>query len=140
MNTTKRNINKNLIRNSQQFKSINQKNSIPVPMKKTSKDKLIIKTKLYGSYISNDLSKNYLKPTNSTTEINITFDGNDLPDDNHHKDKKKEKDNIKFKNDTDNKNLEQRNSLKKGNNININHNYNKSSHNNILQKMNYHIL
>jgi hypothetical protein len=130
MNKAKRSINKNFIRNSQKYKSINQKNSIPVPMKKTSKDKLKIKTKLYGSYMSNDLSKNYLKPTNSTTEINITFDDNNLPDENLHNEKKKESN--KLKNNNDEKTLELKNNTKKTN-INIS-NHNQSIYNNILNE------
>ena len=138
MNTTKRNVSKNLIRNSHKYKSINQKNSIPFPIKKTSKDKLKIKTKLYGSYMSNDMSKNYLKPTNSTTEINITSDDNNVTQDYNNKEKKnvsmKQKNECNNNNITNNndKNMEQKNSTKKGNN----HNYNKSSTSNILQRTN----
>ena len=134
MNKAKRSINKNLIRNSEKYKSINQKNSIPVPMKKTNKDKLKIKTKLYGSYMSNDLSKNYLKPTNSTTEINITFDDNNLPDENPHNEKKKE--NNKLKNNNDEKSLDQKNNIKKSN-INISNNNQSIYNNNLNENSNY---
>ena len=70
---SKRGLKKNLLKNFQNNKSISQKNNIILPMKKNGKDKLKIKTKLYGNYTSIDLSKNNLKQTNSTTEVNMSL-------------------------------------------------------------------
>ena len=142
MNQNKRNLNRNLIRNSLNNKTINLKNNIPFPLKKNSKEKLKIKTKIYGaSYISNDLSKNNMKQTNNTTEVNISSEenNNNLTIDNNDKESKKENDNkdenivlINLTNKSDSNNLIQKNTTK--NCINKIKNINNI---NIFQKNNY---
>ena len=138
INPNKRNIKKNLIRNSQNNKSINQKSSIPLPSNLKSKEKLKIKTKLYSSYLSNDLSKNYLKQTNSTTENMSINDNNN--EEKHNKEKKKEKNLINNNNSNENlilinmpnisKNKEEKNDVKTKNINNANNNSTKNNANN----------
>ena len=99
INPNKRNIKKNLIRNSQNNKSLNHKKNIPLPMRKNNKEQLKIKTKLYCSYMSNDLSKNYLKQTNNTTDINMSLNDNNFTEEKYEKEKKKENKNNENKNE-----------------------------------------
>lgn len=73
INPSKRSIKKRKIRSSQN-KSINQKNNIPLPLKKSSKVRLTLKTKIDTNFISNEISKNYIKATSSTTELNLSSD------------------------------------------------------------------
>ena len=131
INPNKINIKKNIIRN-QNNKSLNQKNNIPFPLKKTSKKKLKIKTKLYvNSFMQNDISKNYLKQTNSTTEVNISLNNeNNIIEEKYDK-IKKEKNN----NNNSNENLiliNISNIKNTSSNINSNLNNRKLSNNNIL--------
>ena len=97
---SKRGLKKNLLKNFQNNKSISQKNNIILPMKKNGKDKLKIKTKLYGNYTSIDLSKNNLKQTNSTTEVNMSLNENNNVTEEQ---LEKKKDKIKKKNENKNK-------------------------------------
>lgn len=73
INPSKRSIKKKIIRNSKN-KSINQKNNIPLPLKRNSKVRLTLKTQLDTNFISNEGSKNYIKATSSTTELNLSSD------------------------------------------------------------------
>ena len=73
INPNKRSIKKKKIRSSQN-KSINQKKNIPLPLNKSSKVRLTLKTKIDTNFISNEISKNYIKATSSTTELNLSSD------------------------------------------------------------------
>ena len=136
INPNKINIKKKIIRN-QNNKSINQKSNIPLPLKKTSKKKLRRKKKLYiNSYTQNDITKNYLKNTNNTTEVNISLNNeNNIIEEKNDKIKKEK--NSNYSKSNDNLILINVSSIinNSSNNSNIN-NYRKLSNNNILNKKN----
>ena len=102
-NQNKRNTNRNIIKNFKNSKNKVQKKNIPIPIRRNSKENLKIKTKLYSNYISGDISKNYLKQTNSTTEINLSIEEkNNLTIENNSKERKIEYLKIKKENNNDN--------------------------------------
>ena len=124
----KRSTKKKIIRSSQN-KSINQKNNIPYPLKRNSKVRLTLKNKLDTNFISNEVSKNYIKATNNTTELNLSSDEKyNITIDNNFKNEsfksrgseinKKEKLFMVNKtNNSDVKSMEQKKILKSENNI-----------------------
>ena len=146
INQSKRSTNKKIVRNSQN-KSINQKNNIPLPLKKNSKVRLTLKTKLDTNIISSELSKNYIKPTNSTTELNLSSDEKyNISIDNNVKNesfktrgneinKKKNLFMANKKSNSDVKNIEQKKNLKSENNIKSRNFY---KNNNAQNKREYH--
>jgi hypothetical protein len=127
INPSKRSTKKKIIRSSQN-RSINQKNIIPVPLKKNSKVRLTLKTKLDTNFISNELSKIYIKATNSTTELNLSSDEkNNITIDNVKNEsfknreseinKKKDFFMVNLTSNSDVKSIEQKKNLKSENNI-----------------------
>ena len=128
INPSKRSIKKKIIRSSQN-KSLNQKNNIPLPLKRNSKVRLTLKTKLVTNFISNEISKNYIKATSSTTELNLSSDEKyNITIDNNAKNESfkskgseiNKKKNFFMVNKTSNsdvKNMEQKQNLKSENNI-----------------------